>query len=103
MTPVWVVSDARRPTDIDYFRSRYRCVMVRVWASQRVREERGWRFVPGVDDAPSECALDGYSSDFTITNDGEDTLLVEQLQALLQLMRSSASIDSCSEIKFKSV
>ena len=92
VTPIWLVSDARRPTDIEYFQSRYHCVTVTVWASECVREGRGWTFVPGVDDAPSECALDSYQSDFTINNDGKDLQLVDQLQLLTQLLRSSTSV-----------
>lgn len=36
--------------------------------------ERGWRFMEGVDDAESECALDDWKSyDFVVENSGEGT------------------------------
>uniref|UniRef100_A0A1I8GE39 Phosphomevalonate kinase n=1 Tax=Macrostomum lignano TaxID=282301 RepID=A0A1I8GE39_9PLAT len=53
---LWVVSDVRRPTDIQYFLTRTR---------------RGWAFVPGVDDAESECALDSWERwDSELDNSG---------------------------------
>ena len=72
--PVWLVCDARRRTDMDYFKSHYgaRTVTVRVEAKEAVRVERGWVFTPGVDDAESECGLDDYHCDVTITNNGDD-------------------------------
>ena len=77
---VWVVTDARRPSDIDYFRRIETDVrLIRVEASIEVRRSRGWTFVEGVDDCDSECALDnGVSWDHVIVNDGgliDDALL----------------------------
>lgn len=83
--PVWLVCDARRPTDMDYFKSLYSCVTVRVVASEDVRRERGWVWVEGVDDAPSECALDSYSCDWTVRNEGEESRLSEDLGRIRQL------------------
>lgn len=70
--PVWLVCDARRKTDVDYFKSHYggRTITVRVEASEAVRVGRGWVFTAGVDDAESECGLDDYHCDVTITNNG---------------------------------
>ncbi|CAJ0589304.1 unnamed protein product [Cylicocyclus nassatus] len=64
-----IISDCRRPTDIDYFQSHYRTLTVRVEAHLKEREKRGFVFVTGIDDMPSECALDGYDHDVTIVND----------------------------------
>lgn len=74
--PVWLVCDARRKTDMDYFKSHYgECtITVRVVASEAVRVGRGWVFTAGIDDAESECGLDNYSCDIIITNNGDDTI-----------------------------
>ena len=83
--PVWLVCDARRPTDMSYFKKMYdrRTLCVRVEASDSVRVERGWVFTRGVDDAPSECALDEYKVDMVIVNNGESgDPLTEQLERL---------------------
>lgn len=89
--PVWLVCDARRPTDMEYFKTHYgsRTITVRVEASEDVRRERGWVFTTGVDDAQSECALDDYECDFVIRNNdsGQDDLN-EQLERIVELVRS---------------
>lgn len=84
--PVWLVTDARRPSDISYFTARYCCLTVRVTAGEGVRRERGWSFVAGVDDAPSECALDDYKCDVIITNEGAHSSVMGQLRNLKQLV-----------------
>ena len=47
--PVWIISDARRKTDVDYFVSHYagRVKTVRVVAEEDVRKARGWVFSKG--------------------------------------------------------
>lgn len=64
--PVLVVSDARRLTDLEFFTQHEsivsgvtKLILVRVYATESSREARGWVFTPGIDDAQSECALDG--------------------------------------------
>ena len=85
--PVWLVCDARRPTDMSYFKQVYegRTLCVRVVASEGVRVGRGWVFTSGVDDALSECALDGYQVDMTVRNDGDE--LSEQLEAIRTVVK----------------
>ncbi|XP_071450366.1 phosphomevalonate kinase [Hetaerina americana] len=71
--PIWIVSDARRKTDLRWFEENYsgRVKTVRVEADEEVRKERGWVFTPGVDDVDSECGLDSISSwDWVIINNG---------------------------------
>ncbi|KAF7692802.1 phosphomevalonate kinase [Silurus meridionalis] len=83
--PVWIVSDCRRMSDLQWFRSEYpqQCVSVRVEASEQTRAQRGWIFTAGVDDAESECGLDqGVDFDWVIRNDG---LLEAELERLLSL------------------
>lgn len=78
-SPVWIVSDCRRATDIKYFEDNFdRIAHVRVQASDEVRRARGWAFQAGVDDADSECGLDGAKYDIVLQNDGgssEDVVL----------------------------
>ena len=78
--PIWLVSDCRRTTDVEYFTARYPCLSVQVIASETVRRERGWSFVPGVDDAESECGLDQYNCDVTLCNDDDSKLELEQVK-----------------------
>lgn len=88
--PVWLVSDCRRLTDVEYFRHHYsNCVVVWVSASDVVRASRGWEFVSGVDDAPSECALDDLSCDCHVINDGQEELLLKLLQELKDIIDKS--------------
>ena len=96
--PVWLVCDARRPTDIEYFKTHYSSctITMRVEASEGVRRDRGWVFTTGVDDAPSECGLDEYQCDMVITNDGdthnesetEQNSLNKQLQRIVDIVQS---------------
>ncbi|KAM6234297.1 LOW QUALITY PROTEIN: phosphomevalonate kinase [Porphyrio hochstetteri] len=84
--PVWVVSDTRRLSDVEWFRGAYGDVVrtVRVVASEETRKRRNWVFVAGVDDAESECGLDqGVAFDWVITNDGDERRLDQQLETLL--------------------
>ncbi|XP_026877925.1 phosphomevalonate kinase isoform X1 [Electrophorus electricus] len=89
--PVWVVSDCRRMSDLQWFWTEYpqQCVSVRVEASERTRALRGWRFTAGVDDAESECGLDqGVDFDWILTNNGDANLLDQQLEGLLSLIKA---------------
>ena len=84
--PVWIVADARRPVDIEFFRSNFQncTVFVRIAASDKTRASRGWEFVSGVDDSNSECALDeGFRWDFELLNDGSEGLS-EKLDSYIQ-------------------
>lgn len=90
--PVWLISDARRPTDLEYFRMRYCTMAVRIWASEPARRTRGWEFTEGVDDVDSECALDGITDwDMLIENDEDKGKLENQLKALLSRIRDIVS------------
>ncbi|XP_068271058.1 phosphomevalonate kinase isoform X2 [Nyctibius grandis] len=89
--PVWVVSDTRRLSDVEWFRDVYGAAVqtVRVVATEETRKRRNWAFVTGVDDAESECGLDqGVTFDWVITNDGDELALDEQLETLLRSLRS---------------
>ncbi|KFM58283.1 Phosphomevalonate kinase, partial [Stegodyphus mimosarum] len=54
---VWIVSDARRKTDVEFFLSNFPNVTytLRINASPEVRKQRGWKYTEGIDDCESEC------------------------------------------------
>ena len=85
---VWIISDARRHSDIVYFRERYSNVyFIRITASNEIREKRGWQFVKGIDDCDSECALDhGVEWDYVIVNNEQNGTLNESFNKLLTLI-----------------
>ncbi|XP_019287115.1 phosphomevalonate kinase isoform X1 [Panthera pardus] len=89
--PVWLVSDTRRVSDIQWFREAYGALTrtVRVVAPEQSRRQRGWVFTPGVDDAESECGLDDLEDfDWVVENHGDAGRLEEQLQSLVAFVRS---------------
>jgi len=47
--PIWIIVDARRRTDVQYFDENYqsRVVKVRIVAGEETRQLRGWIFTPG--------------------------------------------------------
>ena len=47
-----------------------------------VRRARGWVWCERVDDAASECALDGYQRQFFLTNEGDGLALGQQLEEI---------------------
>ncbi|XGW05812.1 hypothetical protein V3C99_016290 [Haemonchus contortus] len=80
---VVIISDCRRPTDFEYFQSHYNTLKVRITASVEERQRRGFVFVDGIDDMPSECALDDYPHDMIIVNDSSCDL-DDQLSDVVQ-------------------
>ncbi|XP_023657176.1 phosphomevalonate kinase isoform X2 [Paramormyrops kingsleyae] len=54
--PIWIVSDIRRLSDLQWFRMEYptQSRSVRVEASDQTRKERGWEFTPGWPVFPSD-------------------------------------------------
>ncbi|XP_053288243.1 phosphomevalonate kinase [Pleuronectes platessa] len=92
--PVWVVSDARRLSDLQWFLSEFpqQTRSVRVQSSEETRKKRGWSFTADVDDAESECGLDsGIEFDWIISNEADAPSLDEQLQPILRLAEEAAS------------
>jgi phosphomevalonate kinase len=75
MPPILIISDARRATDLAFFKDdpRWKCLSVRVMATEETRAGRGWKFTPGVDDVDSETGLDGRADwDIVINNNQGD-------------------------------
>ncbi|OQR66319.1 phosphomevalonate kinase-like [Tropilaelaps mercedesae] len=71
--PIWIVSDARRLTDLDFFRETYpeATNLCRVNAREEARARRGWCFTEGIDDAETECGLDDIDNwDYEMDNSG---------------------------------
>ena len=81
--PILLISDARRPGDVAFFKDNVpKVVTVRVEASQDTRRARGWAFASGVDDAESECGLDAYEPWDIIINNDDGADLHEHLAVL---------------------
>lgn len=93
--PVWLVSDARRISDLTWFRTQYlsQTRTIRVQTSDQTRSERGWSFTAGVDDAESECDLDSVLDwDWIISNEGHAEDLENQLRPIIDLaLKASGS------------
>ncbi|KAG8234573.1 hypothetical protein J437_LFUL015364 [Ladona fulva] len=84
---VWIISDARRKTDLKWFKERYDGIVktIRVQANDEVRKSRGWTYTSGVDDAETECGLDTEETwDWVIQNDGSGTQLDDKLNEIIQ-------------------
>ncbi|XP_028409819.1 phosphomevalonate kinase-like [Dendronephthya gigantea] len=89
---VWIISDARRKTDLDYFSARFNTIHVRVVASEKTRTTRGWNFMTGIDDAESECGLDQEHFDIVVDNDGDTAILQQTLEKLTQIAQSVGTV-----------
>lgn len=90
--PVWILTDARRDCDIEYFEQtelfkklNTKVIRLRIAASDQVRQQRGYVFTPSIDDAPTECGLDHYTKwDHVIeNNDLSEEQLLEHLKPIL--------------------
>jgi len=82
---VCIVSDSRRPTDLEYFARQFDNVLcVRIKCCEEVRESRGFMFTVGIDDADTECALDDQANwDFAVRNDADATTLTDDLSRVV--------------------
>ncbi|XP_044744231.1 phosphomevalonate kinase [Coccinella septempunctata] len=85
LCPIWIVSDIRRRTDLEFFKKSYgnKIKTVRINAAEDIRKARGWIFTKGVDDVASECDLDKYSNwDLEIRNEGSEQEILKILELL---------------------
>lgn len=77
-TPIWILTDARRREDIEFFtRSEYvpvrMLLKIRVEANMQTRQSRNFQFTHGIDDYHTETGLDSYAGwDYIIQNDAEN-------------------------------
>uniref|UniRef100_A0A6G1SER0 Phosphomevalonate kinase n=1 Tax=Aceria tosichella TaxID=561515 RepID=A0A6G1SER0_9ACAR len=87
---IWILNDARRPCDLEYFEDEStfgntRIIKLRIEATDEARLSRGWTFTKGIDDRPTECGLDDYDDwTYVINNDYNDRRdsLVESLKPI---------------------
>lgn len=87
--PVWVVSDIRRKTDVQWFKETYGDIVytIRITADEQTRIDRGFKFVKGIDDLASECDLDDFDAWNLQINNGAGRLQLEQqLGSILELL-----------------
>nr|CAD7597752.1 unnamed protein product [Timema genevievae] len=88
--PVWIVSDIRRKSDLQWFRENFSNVVkcMRMTASDDIRTQRGWVFTPGVDDVESECGLDDVTDwDWLIYNNGDQEEYEAALKPVLDWLK----------------
>lgn len=77
---IWIVSDARRIYDIEYFKTYaierdLKFHSIRLFADDETRRLRDWRFTKGIDDVTSECGLDYYNDwNFKFSNSKTDNI-----------------------------
>ena len=95
--PIWLISDARRLSDIKYFQQnqfdKIQIITIRINCSEEVRKQRGWTFVTGIDDAQTECGLDEYQEwTHLVTNNGVDSNLMNTLDDILDKVKESIKI-----------
>ena len=92
---IWILSDARRLCDIEYFKNseefrNTKVLTIRICASNETRIKRGWTFTPGIDDKETECGLDQYQDwDFIIDNDGSNEDLIKKLEPIIKSINES--------------
>lgn len=90
--PIWLLNDARRPTDLVYFTdsseidmSLTTLIKLRINSTTQTRVSRGWHFTKGIDDQQTECGLDDECHwDYIIQNDSTKEKLLIQLEPLFE-------------------
>lgn len=85
---IWIITDARRLSDLCWFRDNYgggdKIRTVRVNATEEMRCRRGWVFTSGVDDAETECNLDSVTNwDWILDNNANENVLEPKLKEIL--------------------
>ncbi|CAH1404160.1 unnamed protein product [Nezara viridula] len=99
--PVWIVSDARRKTDIKWFKENYNNEIIKLYrivCDDGIRKQRGWEFTEGIDDKETECGLDDFDNwDQIIENNSSDEVdafineTIEHVYSLLNGLIQSMS------------
>ncbi|KAI1280387.1 Phosphomevalonate kinase [Halotydeus destructor] len=92
--PVWILTDARRVTDLDYFDGQEfkdcKVIRIRIVADEDVRKARGYVFTPGIDDKQTECGLDEYTKwDYVIENNTTSEELVTKLRPIIEICKQA--------------
>lgn len=95
--PIWLLNDARRPTDLHYFLAdssevnldNCQIITIRVVANNQVRSSRGWTYKAGIDDQTTECGLDNYDDwNYKIYNDTTPENALKQLSPVLEAIKT---------------
>ncbi|CAH1404162.1 unnamed protein product [Nezara viridula] len=96
--PVWIVSDARRKTDIKWFKENYNNEIIKLYrivCDDGIRKQRGWEFTEGIDDKETECGLDDFDNwDQIIENnssDEVDAFINETIEHVYSLLNGANS------------
>lgn len=88
--PIWIIDDIKYHKEIEFFKKYFndRLLLVRIEASNDIREKRGWLFQSNIDDSESECQLDtNMQWSFVFTNN-EDDNFNEQMNHLIKMINS---------------
>ncbi|CAG9857354.1 unnamed protein product [Phyllotreta striolata] len=90
LKPVWIVSDVRRKTDIEWFSREYGDLIktIRITADVGVREQRGYVYTKGVDDVASECNLDDFDRWNLIISNNNSEDCESALETILKLVQN---------------
>ncbi|KAK4304679.1 hypothetical protein Pmani_023385 [Petrolisthes manimaculis] len=93
--PIWIVTDMRLKSDLDWFEEHYPNVLytVRIESTEKVRKSRGYIFTNGVDDHESECNLDDYT-DWIVVIHNNGANLRKELDALQVYIQSNIPYDT---------
>lgn len=89
---IWILNDARRPCDLEYFENdpafqQTKVIKLRIEATEEARMSRGWKFTQGIDDRQTECGLDEYDEwSHVINNDYNDQReqIIEALKPIFE-------------------
>lgn len=95
--PIWLLPDARRVVDIQYFFDEFpssQIITVRIVTDENIRIRRGWFYTDGIDNAETECGLDDWKNWSIIlqNNDATDEEILQQLKPVydsIKLIRES--------------
>ncbi|XP_055339567.1 phosphomevalonate kinase-like [Paramacrobiotus metropolitanus] len=89
---VWIICDARRQSDLQYFAAYPHVIRIRVRADDATRTKRGFEFIAGIDDAESECGLDAVTDwDYVLDNsDGKDKDIDTEIDKLISYVDEQA-------------
>ncbi len=85
--PIWIISDVRYYTEIEFFKKYFddRVLLVRIEASNDTREKRGWNFQVDIDDSQLDINIQWS---FIFSNNEENDFN-EQMNNLMKIINSS--------------
>ncbi|OQV14436.1 putative Phosphomevalonate kinase [Hypsibius exemplaris] len=87
---VWIVSDARRPSDLVHFKVYPHVIRIRVECDEPTRRKRGYVFTKGIDDSDSECGLDGVTDWDYVLNNSSDRDAEKEIEKLIAFVDEKA-------------